>query len=168
MANDFAKGVSVVLTGTTNWARLTEKAGPDQMSGKYSVELTLDAASKDLLSGMKILDHVNIKRQDGTYKYEEPTVRLKTVSLPTIWDSQKNVFKDLIGNGSTMRVKATIKSYEMAGKKGLTCYINKGVVLNLVDMDMNTEDDDALFAGLDAPAPAPAANNVQSDDDLPF
>ena len=71
MANDFAKGVSVVLTGTTNWARLTEKAGPDQMSGKYSVELTLDAASKDLLSGMKILDHVNIKRQDGTYKYED-------------------------------------------------------------------------------------------------
>lgn len=166
MANDFAKGVSVVLTGTTNWARLTEKAGPDQMSGKYSVELTLDAASKDLLSGMKILDHVNIKRQDGTYKYEEPTVRLKTVSLPTIWDSQKNVFKDLIGNGSTMRVKATIKSYEMAGKKGLTCYINKGVVLNLVDMDMNTEDDDALFAGIEVPAPA--TNNVQSDDDLPF
>ena len=167
MANDFAKGVSVVLTGTTNWARLTEKAGPDQMSGKYSVELTLDAASKDLLSGMKILDHVNIKRQDGTYKYEEPTVRLKTVSLPTIWDSQKNVFTDLIGNGSTMRVKATIKSYEMAGKKGLTCYINKGVVLNLVDIESNPEDDAALFEGI-TPAPAPAQSVPEQDDDLPF
>lgn len=167
MANDFAKGVSVVLTGTTNWARLTEKAGPDQMSGKYSVELTLDAQSKDLLSGMKILDHVNVKRQDGTFKYEQPTVRLKTMSLPTIWDSQKNVFTDLIGNGSTMRVKATIKSYEMAGKKGLTCYINKGVVLNLVDMEANPEDDAALFEGVVA-APAPSAVAAESDDDLPF
>jgi hypothetical protein len=169
MANDFAKGVSVVLTGTANWARLTEKTGPDQMSGKYSVELTLDSASRDLLSGMKILDHVNVKRQDGTYKYEQPTVRLKTVSLPTIWDSQKNVFTDIIGNGSTMRVKATIKSYEMAGKKGLTCYINKGVVLNLVEMQANTEEDEALFAGLDATAPtATATTPAQSDDDLPF
>lgn len=167
MANDFAKGVSVVLTGTTNWARLTEKAGPDQMSGKYSVELTLDAQSKDLLSGMKILDHVNVKRQDGTFKYEQPTVRLKTMSLPTIWDTQKNVFTDLIGNGSTMRVKATIKSYEMAGKKGLTCYINKGVVLNLVDMEVNPEDDAALFEGVVA-APAPSAAAAESDDDLPF
>ena len=171
MANDFAKGVSVVLTGTTNWARLTEKAGPDQMSGKYSVELTLDPPSKQLLEGMKIMDFVNVKKQDGTFKYEQPTVRLKTVSVPTIWDTQKNLFTGIIGNGSTMRVKATIKSYEMAGKKGLTCYINKGVVLNLMEMQDDGVDDDALFADLPAltndQIPT-APSTEQEDDDLPF
>lgn len=168
MANDFAKGVPVVLAGTANWARLTEAAGPDQMSGKYSVELTLDKASQELLSGMKILDFVNVKRQDGSYKYEEPTVRLKTQSLPTIWDSEKNVYTGLIGNGSTMRVKGIIKSWEMAGKKGLTCYVNKGVVLNLVEPQASAEEESALFEGV-VPQPKTAAPQPQEiNDDLPF
>lgn len=176
MANDFAKGVHVVLTGTVNWARLTKEAGPDQMSGKYSVDLTLDSESKKLLEGMKILNHVNVKTQDGNYKYEEPTVRMKTMSLPTIWDRNKNVFTGMIGNGSTMRVKGVIKSWEVAGKKGLTCYINKGVVLELKEYEASEEEMEVLFEGV-VPTPEqvniPGNGNASSgdaadDDDLPF
>ena len=81
---DFAKGVSAVLTGTTNWAQLTEQSGPNKFSEKYQVELTLDAASIKTLEGMKVLSHLEIKRQDGSKKYEQPTpVSYTHLTLPT-------------------------------------------------------------------------------------
>lgn len=175
MANDFAKGVPVMLTGTANWAKLTKASGPDQMSSKYSVELTLDADSQKLLTGMKILNHVNVKTREGEYKYEQPTVRMKSMTPPTLWDSQRNLYEGMIGNGSVLRVKGVIKSWEMAGNKGLTCYINKGVVLDLKEIEDNPEEMDALFEGVEvtpeqasfgSPKDAPVKDN--EDDDLPF
>lgn len=176
---DFAKGVNAVLTGTTNWAQLTEKSGPNKMSGKYQVELTLDAESIKTLESMKILSHLEIKRQDGSKKYEQPTVRLKTNNPPQLWDTSKMPFNDLIGNGTTLRAKTFIKSWEMAGKKGLTAYINKGVILSLNDVD--GADDDDLWEDV---AVTPAQTSVptdhkpdvatasqafdEEDDDLPF
>lgn len=186
---DFAKGVTAVLTGTTNWAQLTEKSGPNKMSGKYQVELTLDEESIKVLEGMKIMTHLNIKRQDGSLKYEKPTVRLKTNNPPTLWDTSKQVFNDFIGNGSSLRAKVFIKSWEMAGKKGLTAYINKGLLLSLNDVE--GADDDDLWEGVKVSTPqmpddgavsvadataaeafgstAPAAASEDDDsDDMPF
>ena len=125
---DFAKGVSVVLTGATNWARLTEATGPDSLSEKYQVDLTLDAESVKTLESMKILEHMQPKDRAGNLKYEASTVRLKTNNAPTIWDTSKTVFKGNIGNGSTLRAKVLIKAYEMAGKKGLTAFIIAKIV----------------------------------------
>jgi len=174
---DFAKGVSVVLTGTANWARLTEASGPDQLSEKYQVDLTLDAESIKALETMRILDHVL------QAKYEMPTVRLKTKNLIKVWDKSKTLYTGLIGNGSTLRVRATIKSYEMGGKKGLTIYINEALVLSLEEYA--SAPDDSLFEGVDtsselpigaADAPshkpnvatAAAAFDEPENDDLPF
>jgi hypothetical protein len=178
---DFAKGVSAVLTGTTNWAQLTEQSGPNKFSEKYQVELTLDAASIKTLEGMKILSHLEIKRQDGSKKYEDPTVRLKTNQPPQLFDTSRKTFDGMIGNGSTLRAKVFIKSWEMAGKKGLTAYINKGVIL-AHNIDLSDEDD--LWEGIDVTAPITTAEAsvpgtstpqvstapevTEEDDDLPF
>jgi len=174
---DFAKGVSIVVSGTTNWAQLTEKSGPNKLSEKYQVELTLDEASQKELASMKILDHVNIKRQDGSTKYDSPTIRFKSKNVVRVYDTSKQIFNDLIGNGSIMRVQGTIKSYEMAGKKGLTCYINKALVLELNDAEQI--DDSEFWSNLpDSPAVTEAQTKVPTasqetafsddDDDLPF
>jgi len=177
MANlDFAKGVSVVLTGTANWARLTEASGTDQMSEKYQVDLTLDAASIKTIEGMRVLEHVT------QAKYEQPTVRLKTKNLIKVWDKSKTLYTGLIGNGSTLRVRATIKAYEMGGKKGLTVYINEALVLTLESYE--SAPDAALFEGIDVsqemplgaaevptnkPDVATAAEAFETtNDDLPF
>jgi hypothetical protein len=131
---------------------------------------------------MKILDHVNIKRQDGSLKYEKPTVRLKTNNPPQLWDTSKMPFDGLIGNGTTLRAKAFIKSWEMAGKKGLTAYINKGIILSLNDVDGADDDDlweDVKVAPLQEGqgavpgasvdvATASEAFATEEDDDLPF
>lgn len=174
---DFAKGVSVVLTGTANWARLTEASGPDQLSEKYQVDLTLDAESIKALETMRILEHVK------QVKYDMPTVRLKTKNLIKVWDKSKTLYTGLIGNGSTLRVRATIKSYEMGGKKGLTVYINEALVLSLEEYA--SAHDDSLFEGVEFDdslplgatelvnhkpdvATAAAAFDEPEDDDLPF
>ena len=131
---------------------------------------------------MKVLSHLEIKRQDGSKKYELPTVRLKTNQPPQLFDTARMPFNGNIGNGSTMRVKAFIKSCEMAGKKGLTTYINKGIVLALNDIDVT--DDDELWQDVELTAPVTTAQTTvpgtkpdvatapeafeEADDDLPF
>lgn len=178
---DFAKGVSAVLTGTTNWARLTEKSGPDRLSEKYQVDLTLDAESIKTLESMKILSFLEAKRKDGSKKYEHPTVRLKTNQVPELFDTARLPFNDFIGNGSELRARVFIKSWEMAGKKGLTAYINKGIVLSLVDYDSNDDDlwedveltapvtaSQASVPGTSTPQVSTAPEVTEEDDDLPF
>ena len=95
-----------------------------------------------------------------------------------VYDTNRQAFNDLIGNGSKMRVQGTIKSYEMAGKKGLTCYINKALVIELNDVDQ--VDDSDFWAGLpdtdlsagQSTIPQSSTEKVFSndvaDDDLPF
>lgn len=178
---DFSKGVSIVVSGTANWAQLTERSGPNKLSEKYQVELTLDDASKKELQAMKILDHVNIKRQDGSLKYEQPTMRMKSKNAPKVYDLSKQIFNDLIGNGSKLRCQVLLKSWEMAGKKGLAAYVNKVLVLELNDADQI--DDSAFWADVpeasadqlmqnDAPTAATTSqafdSAVEIDDDLPF
>lgn len=177
---DFSKGVSIIVSGTANWAQLTERSGVNKLSEKYQVELTLDDASKKELQAMKVLDHVNIKRQDGSLKYEQHTMRLKSKNTPKVYDLNKQIFNDLIGNGSKLRCQILIKSYEMAGKKGLTCYVNKVLVLELNDADHI--DDTAFWADVPdisadeliqksttpSATASDAFDNDVSDDDLPF
>ena len=177
---DFSKGVSIIVSGTANWAQLTERSGVNKLSEKYQVELTLDDASKKELQAMKVLDHVNIKRQDGSLKYEQHTMRLKSKNTPKVYDLNKQIFNDLIGNGSKLRCQILIKSYEMAGKKGLTCYVNKVLVLELNDADHI--DDTAFWADVpdisadeliqksatSSATASDAFDNDVSDDDLPF
>ena len=177
---DFSKGVSMIVSGTANWAQLTERSGVNKLSEKYQVELTLDDASKKELEAMKILDHVNIKRQDGSLKYEEPTIRLKSKNTPKVYDLNKQIFNDLIGNGSKLRCQILMKTWELAGKKGLASYVNKVLVLELNDADQI--DDSAFWADVPdveadeliqkSTTPTSTASqafdsNVE-DDDLPF
>jgi hypothetical protein len=69
----------------------------------------------------------------------------------------------------------------MAGKKGLTAYINKGVILALNDIDV--ADDDELWEDVELTAPVTASQAsvpsntpqvstdpevTEEDDDLPF
>ena len=177
---DFANGHRVILGGTVQWAQLTPTSGPNKFSEKYQVELILDEKSRKEIEDLKIADFVNIKTQEGETKYETLAVRLKSQKPPQIFDRNKAVFDDYINNGSKMRVQAFIKSWEMAGRKGLTCYINQGVVLEAAERQ-DGGPDDKLFEGL-ASSPQPASNpqpatgptspqqpvNTVDDDDLPF
>lgn len=162
---DFQKGVRVIISGTTQWAQLTPKSGPNKLSGKFQTDLMLDDASQKELESLGVLKFVQIKNAQGQPKYDVPAVRISANNPPTMFDTSKQTFDDYINNGSTIRAACLIKAWEMAGKKGLSVYINQGVVLELSDRGESPATD-ALFAGV--VTTAPATNNEISNDDLPF
>lgn len=164
---DFEKGHRVVLEGKVQWAKLHK---PDDMSGKYQVDLILDKDSKKQLEDLDILKHVTIKDKDGKEKYDSPAIRLKSGEEypPTIVDTDNMPFNDMIGNGSKMRFVANIKKYDYKGQKGLSCWLTKGLLLELEEIENNV--DSELFGG-NAPEPKkqePSKEPESSDDDLPF
>lgn len=161
---DFQKGVRVIISGTTQWAQLTPKSGPNKMSDKYQADLMLDDASQKELESLGVLKFVQIKNAQGEHKYDVPAVRISAKNPPTMFDTSKQNFDDYINNGSVIRAACLIKAWEMAGKKGLSVYINQGVVLSLSDRG-DSPATDALFAGVQTTAPT---NNQIGDDDLPF
>ena len=61
-----------------------------------------------------------------------------------MYDLNKQIFNDLIGNGSKLRCQILMKTWELAGKKGLASYVNKVLVLELNDADQI--DDSAFWA----------------------
>lgn len=162
---DFQKGVRVILTGQTQWAQLTPTSGPNKMSEKFQCDLLLDDASVAELDTLGITKHVLIKNGEGQPKYETIAVRIKANNAPTMFDTNKQTFDDYINNGSTIRCACLIKAWEFSGKKGLSVYINQGVVLSAADRGDNAAND-ALFEGV-KPQPSVVENGI-SNDDLPF
>lgn len=160
---DFVVGHRIIVGGTTNWAQLTTASGPSKFSEKYQVDLTLDATSAEEMKKLAIDQFINIKNQEGEFKYPDLTIRFKSKGLPQIFDRNKVAFDDLINNGSVMRIAGIIKSWEMAGKKGLTCYINQGVVLEAAERT-DSLPPDFLFENVKVKSDSVATEG----DDLPF
>ena len=185
MAN-FTEGVGLTVSGTTTWAQITEATGPNKFSSKYQVEITLDTDSinkiKALSNEFDVVDFLDIKKQDGTKRYETPTIRCKSQNLPRVWGPDKQAYTGHINNGSFIAARVFIKAWEMAGKKGLTTYVNEVAVLALSTENVMSEGpSDELYnvkvpaqpAAPKAPAQAdpasPAAfSPISATNDLPF
>jgi hypothetical protein len=168
MAN-FNEGVGLTVSGRTTWAQLTEASGPNKFSNKYQVELTLDEDSinklKAVTKDFDLVEFLDIKTQEGNKKYVTPTIRLKTNTPPRVWGMDKQPYTGYINNGSFISARIFIKAWEMANKKGLTCYVNEAAVLMLAEnADFSDGPSDELFnvkAPISAaPAQAPAAPPV--------
>jgi|TARA_B110000093_G_scaffold156505_1_gene174180 hypothetical protein len=176
MSTNFQEGVALTVSGVTNWASITISSGPNKLSEKYQVEITLDQESleklKALTKDFDILDFLNIKNQEGELRYSEPTVRCKTNKLPTVWGPDKQPFTGFINNGSFIAARIFIKSWEMGGKKGLTAYLNEAAVLNLsADKVVSSGPSDELYSvkrpQVDPSTPA-AFSPISTTNDLPF
>jgi single-stranded DNA-binding protein len=166
---DFNKGVRVILAGTTQWAQLTSKSGPNQMAGKYQADLMLDAASVKTLEDLGAYKFVQIKGQDNAPKYEVPAVRIKAMNVPNVFDTHKQKFDDYINNGSTIKANCVVKAYDYKGKKGLSVWVNDVIVLNAVQRDGGSAPAD-FWEGVTPTEPtfdAPTAT-TESNDDFPF
>ena len=153
--SNFKDGVSVILAGTTKWAKVTEATGPNDLSEKYQLDLYLDDASEKTLRGMGA-DSILKDKGEGVY------ITAKSKLLPKVFDANRQAFTGHIGNGSLVRVKVLIKEWEALKKKGITAYLNGVVIVKLEEY--NSLGDDALFEGLE---PAQTQDATDSDG-LPF
>lgn len=153
--SNFKDGVSVILAGTTKWAKVTEATGPNDLSEKYQLDLYLDSASEKTLRGMGA-DSILKDKGEGVY------ITAKSKLLPKVFDANRQAFTGHIGNGSLLRVKVLVKEWEALKKKGITAYLNGIVIVKLEEY--NSLGDDALFEGLEPTA----TQDAPDSDGLPF
>ena len=153
--SNFKDGVSVILAGTTKWAKVTEATGPNDLSEKYQLDLYLDDASEKTLRGMGA-DSILKDKGEGVY------ITAKSKLLPKVFDANRQAFTGHIGNGSLLRVKVLVKEWEALKKKGITAYLNGIVIVKLEEY--NSLGDDALFEGLEPTA----TQDAPDSDGLPF
>lgn len=153
--SNFKDGVSVILAGTTKWAKVTEATGPNDLSEKYQLDLYLDDASEKTLRGMGA-ESILKDKGEGVY------ITAKSKLLPKVFDANRQAFTGHIGNGSLLRVKVLIKEWEALKKKGITAYLNGIVIVKLEEY--NSLGDDALFEGLEPTA----TQDAPDSDGLPF
>jgi hypothetical protein len=153
--SNFKDGVSVILAGTSKWAKVTEATGPNDLSEKYQLDLYLDDASAASIKGLGA-ESILKDKGEGVY------ITAKSKLLPKVFDANRQAFTGRIGNGSLLRVKVLIKEWEALKKKGITAYLNGIVIVKLEEY--NSLGDDALFEGLEPTA----TQDAPDSDGLPF
>ncbi len=123
------------------WDSTREK---NEYSGKYQIDCCnlSDAACKELEAhGITILTNPN-KPEKGRYI----TAKSSNYEIAVV-DSDGNIIKGLVGNGSKGHAIITPYSWSHMGKKGTNAGTSKIVVTNLINYDPNAEavtDDDVL------------------------
>lgn len=167
----------LVLTGKAYWAHVRI---PNEMSGKYQLDLTVDSkTAKDLESkGILVKNRKtgkNVKTTDPEDKIGDFVTLIRgaenkktgeSLAPPLVVDSSKLVMDKnvLIGNGSLVKVKTNIFDWTFKGKKGKSLGLNVVQVLDLVKYE------NKLLEGLkeENGYKTEETTSSQDDDEIPF
>lgn len=147
------------FTGTAFWASVTK---PNDQSGQYQVDISIDDDTADMLSSLGITikseeeqedskgnigKHVGTENDRGRFVTCKRSLQFKSkdgmvTSLPPpkILDSKlKELPKDtLIGNGSRVNVVANVYHWKFRGTKGVSLGFSALQVLDLVPYSRNS------------------------------
>lgn len=164
---------TLFLEGTAYWPHVRT---PSEKSGKYSIDLTIDKNTANLLSE-KGITIKNKKTGEGVEKKDPLDTRGNFVTLtrsltdkegnllspPRIIDAQKNLIPEeiLIGNGSKVIVKANVFSWKNKFGRGIGLGFSTIQVLELVPYTHKADDG---FDTREGYTIGTAGNN----EDLPF
>lgn len=115
----------------------------NDMSGKYQLNLcNLSDAAVDALESMGINVQVGEEKKSEMGRY----ITCKSQSEIKVFDTEGDLIKEAIGNGS--KAKAVVGTYEWTykNKKGISPSVGKIIITDLVEFDAESElnDDDIL------------------------
>lgn len=115
----------------------------NDMSGKYQLNLcNLSDAAVDALESMGISVQVGEEKKSEMGRY----ITCKSQSEIKVFDTEGDLIKEAIGNGS--KAKAIVGTYEWTykNKKGISPSVGKIIITDLVEFDAESElnDDDIL------------------------
>lgn len=148
------KKETLVLQGTAFWASVRQ---PNKDSGKFQLDLSIDAATAALLEtkGIKVKNAVKgvgvqkVRPEDErgnfvTIKSGLTDKQTNQLIPPKVVDSKNNVIGSdvLIGNGSVVRVRTNVFDYNFKGKTGTSLGLQALQVLELVEYNGNTAFDE--------------------------
>lgn len=125
---------NIVLQGKAKWCKVYK---PDEKYKKYSIELYPDATSWKTLeaSGYK----PKVKEDEDGQKFitlrraaDAVDYNKQPLGPPTVVSADGSPTTDLIGNGSSVRVKLQVYSYDNGFGKGVGSRLDGVQVLDLV------------------------------------
>ncbi len=135
---------SFVISGTAFWSHHSKV---NEMSGKYQIDISVDAANKKLLESKGI----KIKNKDADLKAKGKALQGDFVTLvskfmPTVIDAKKQVINDpiLIGNGSQVNIKTHAYDWSFKGKSGKSLGLDVIQIKTLVSVEKTSNKFDGL------------------------
>jgi len=121
------------LTGKAYYLRANT---PNELSGKYQMDLSIDQETVDkLLSvGVTIKNKNDIRGDFVTLTKAYETKDGKILSPPKLLDSDKNEFPSsvLVGNGSDVKVITHLFEWKFKSKTGTSLGLDTVQILNLI------------------------------------
>lgn len=132
---------TVIVRGTAFYASVHKV---NAYSGKYSIELAVDDATRDNLvkKGLKPARRQtgDLVKQEGMpegttiFKFSRKPMKTADVAnpAPAVVDSDNKQSRVLIGNGSEVQIEVDLKDYDFKGKKGTSNDLVGIQILNLV------------------------------------
>lgn len=128
-----SKSDSFVLQGK---AFYLNSARPNELSGKYQMDLCVDDATVERLTtlGIEVKNKGDDRGNFVTLKRSAETKDGKPMSGPRVIDSEKNEIPDdiLVGNGSTVKVITNKFDWKFKGKTGVGLGLDTVQVLDLI------------------------------------
>ncbi len=128
---------NIEITGKCKWAKVQT---PDTAyTPQWSIDMILEADVAQELEKLGIPvktdkdgDMMIKVKRNVTAKSGKPN------DPPEVVDSAGNAFTSLIGNGSTVTVSMAIFEWSHAGRTGVTCFLNRVQVVDLVEFGGDT------------------------------
>lgn len=161
-----------VIQGKVKWASVQS---PNET---YEPAWQVDVVLEDMEEAKALREQgLNVKKDkdgDVILKLKQSVYRKDGVTrnkAPRVVDADKEVFLDLIGNGSLCNVQYNVRPWEYKGKTGVAGDLRAVQVLELVPYDNADKDEFDVVEGGTQEAQAPAATEAPADDfddDLPF
>ena len=130
-----SKHPKIVIEGKAHWAKFS-KAQKESNEGKFSLDvcdLTPDS--------IKLLEEHGVKvgSGEGEKEYKGRYVSSSSIYKPEVWSGTAGTPFDtegtLVGNGSSVRVSATLKPWDVNGKTGVKPYLNGVIITDLVEYE---------------------------------
>lgn len=131
---------TLIVEGTSFFASVHS---PNKATGTYSIDLVVDDATSKKLqeAGIPLAKDKdgNKKTHEGAkgdvfrFKKKLASKLGKALTPPKVVDSQGTPMKELVGNGSRVRLYLGVYDYTMNGKSGTAAALNVVQVLDLVE-----------------------------------
>lgn len=131
---------SLIVEGVSFFASVHT---PNKATGTYSIDLVVDADTSKKLQEVGIplakdkdgnnKTHEGVSGDVFRFKKKLASKLGKALTPPKVVDSQGTPMKELVGNGSKVRLYLGVYDYTMNGKSGTSAALNVVQVLDLVE-----------------------------------
>jgi hypothetical protein len=135
---------NITLTGVARWAKVHK---PDAKYGYFGLELLPDETSLKKIQESGVTTIKPSKDGEGYYSFKRRPSQViwkdkkqQAAGAPAVVDAEGDASRELIGNGSKVRIYVETYPYDNTFGKGVGCRLEVVQILELVRFEDKTDD----------------------------